>query len=112
LQVEAGGRRVAAYLAQKAMTLEFPPDSTPPAPASKDPVSESVLDIWSIPAGADIFLDGGYVGKTPYSLVVPRGEHTVTLRKKDFGAWQRKVVADAGKRRVGANLEQKTPTIE
>jgi PEGA domain len=112
LLVDAGKRRVGAYLAQKAMTLEFSPDSTPPAPASKDPVSESVLDIWSSPASADVFLDGGYVGKTPYSLVVPRGEHTVTLRKKDFGSWQRKVLVDAAKRRIGANLEQKVATLE
>jgi PEGA domain len=94
------------------MTLPFPPDSVPRATALQDPVSEAELDIWSSPAGADIFLDGGYVGKTPYSLVVPRGEHTVTLRKKDFGTWQRKVLVDAGQRRVGANLEQKTATLE
>jgi hypothetical protein len=66
------------------------------------------LNFWSSPAGADIFVDGAYVGKTPYSFVVEPGQHAIALRKKDFGTWQRNVVVDAGQRKVGANLEQKS----
>jgi hypothetical protein len=66
------------------------------------------LDFWSSPAGADIFVDGAYVGKTPYSFAVAPGQHAIALRKKDFGTYQRKVVVDAGQRKVGANLEQKS----
>src|ERR1019366_500165 len=43
--------------------------------AKKEVAQESVLDFWSSPAGADILLDGGYVGETPSSLKVPPGEH-------------------------------------
>jgi hypothetical protein len=87
-----------------------PPQAEPPPHAPPPPQPE--LDIWSSPAGADIFLDGGYVGKTPYSMVTSPGEHTISLRKKDFGMWQGKVLVTAGKRRVGASLEQKVLELQ
>ena len=108
VRVDASKRRVVAYLDQKALALEFPSGPALPPVARKDPGPEAILDFWSSPTGADVFLDGGYVGKTPYSLVASPGEHTITLRKKDFGTWQHKVVAAPGKRSVGGNLERKT----
>ena len=50
------------------------PVQTPPPP------QPAILDFSSNPAGADIYLDGGYVGKTPFSLTVPPGEHVVMMR--------------------------------
>jgi len=100
---------------------EIPPDPAPPASAPKDaPVpkavtkaaQKAVLDIWSEPAGADISVDGGYVGKTPYSLSVAPGAHMIGLRKQDFGAWQRSMQVDAGEHRVGAYLEQKALALD
>jgi hypothetical protein len=73
---------------------------------------KAVLDIWSQPAGADISLDGGYVGKTPYSLTVAPGEHTIALHKQDFGSWQRRMQVDGGTHQVGAYLEQKTLALD
>jgi hypothetical protein len=80
----------------------------PTAPTVPDPQ----LDIWSNPGGADIFVDGSYVGKTPYTMSVSAGEHTISLRKKDFGIWQRRVLAANGKRSVGAYLEQKVLNLQ
>ncbi len=77
-------------------------------PAAPDPQ----IDIWSNPGGADIFVDGTYVGKTPFNLTVAQGEHTITLRKKDFGVWTRRVLASTGKRSVGGYLEQKVLTLQ
>jgi len=77
-----------------------------PMPAAPDP-PKAEFDIWSYPAGADVFLDGAYVGQTPYSQTVSPGPHTIDLRKKNFAIWQRKVNALPGKRRIGGNLEQK-----
>ena len=74
----------------------------PPPPAPKPE-----LEIWSYPVGADVFLDGSYVGQTPYTAIVASGEHTIDIRKKNFAIWQRKVNVMAGKRRIGGNLEQK-----
>jgi hypothetical protein len=81
----------------------------PPVPATPTPPPQpkSELQIWSSPAGADVFLDGAYVGQTPYSQEVSPGQHTIDLRKKNFAIWQRKIQAQAGTRRIGGNLEQK-----
>ncbi len=85
------------------------PAATAPAPA---PPPKPELQIWSYPAGADVFLDGEYVGKTPYSVAVAPGAHTIDLRKKNFGIWQRKIEATAGTRRIGGNLEQKVLELQ
>jgi len=84
----------------------------PAAPPAAAPPPSPELDIWSSPAGADVFLDGEYVGKTPYTATVPTGEHTVDLRKKDFAIWQRKIHVNPGKRRIGGNLEQKVLDLQ
>jgi len=80
----------------------------PAAPPAPDPQ----LDIWSNPGGADIFVDGAFVGKTPYTASIAAGEHTITLRKKDFGVWTRRVSTMTGKRSVGAYLEQKVLNLQ
>lgn len=99
-------------------------DSAPPAPATtaaavttpppvhNDPAPPATLNVWSVPAGADISLDGGYVGKTPYSVSVPPGEHVITLHKQDFGTWQRQMEVTSGEHKVGGYLEQKSITVD
>lgn len=82
------------------------PDPATATPKPPPPPPDPELDIWSSPVGADIFVDGQYVGKTPYSMSVAQGEHTVSLRKKDFDIWQRKLTVN-GTRRVGGNLAQR-----
>jgi hypothetical protein len=90
-----------------------PPAPPPPtAAAAPAPPPKPQLDIWSSPAGADVFLDGEYVGKTPYSAAVSTGEHTIDLRKKNFAIWQRKIQASVGTRRIGGNLEQKVLDLQ
>lgn len=100
--------------------VDGPPAETPAAPTleparleppPKPVVQDATLEFWSSPMAADIFLDGAYVGKTPYSLTVPPGQHTIAMRKKDFGTWQRTMQLTAGPRRVAGYLEQKTVAI-
>jgi hypothetical protein len=118
MQVDAGTHQVGAYLEQKTLALDFgpaPPGAPEPKPSRavrEDSVSEAVLEFWSSPPGADIVMDGDLVGKTPYSLVVSPGEHAIVISKKDVGTWQRKVIASAGKHRVGANLERKAVPLQ
>jgi hypothetical protein len=82
-----------------------------PKPGAPPP-PQPEFAIWSTPAGADIFLDGQFVGKTPMSVPVSAGEHTIDLRKKNFAIWQRKMQAMPGQRRVGGSLEQKVLNLE
>jgi len=85
-----------------------------PAPAQPKPAPPPLptLDVWSNPAGADVYLDGNYVGRTPYSATVPPGEHTIILRKRDFGTYERKVQVQKGRLKVGGYLEQRAITLQ
>jgi hypothetical protein len=115
MQVDTGEHRVGAYLEQKTLALDFPtapPGAHGPAPSAntrEQSRSEPVFEFWSTPTGADIVMDGEPVGKTPYSLAVSPGEHTIVLSKTGVGTWQGKVQASGGKRRVGANLQPRKP---
>ncbi len=88
-----------------------PAAAQPKAPPPPPPPPLPSLEVWSNPSGADIYLDGNYVGRTPYSTTVHPGEHTVILRKQDFGTYERKLEVETGKRSVGAYLEQHTLTL-
>lgn len=90
-----------ATLKEAKATAPVPTAPTPP------PQPKPQFQIWSYPAGADVFLDGAYVGQTPYAAEVAPGPHTIDLRKKNFAIWQRKIQATNGTRRIGGNLEQK-----
>ena len=85
-----------------------PPSHADPKPAPPPaPPSLPALQFWSDPAGADIFVDGGYLGRTPFTSNVRPGEHVVMMQKVEYGVWQRKIQVTAGERKVGAILERK-----
>jgi hypothetical protein len=63
----------------------------------------------SNPSGADIELDGSFVGNTPSDVQVPEGEHAITVKKAGFKDWERKIKVNAGSSvHLNAELE-KTP---
>ncbi len=58
---------------------------------------EGALRIESVPAGADIFLDGKPAGVTPFELKIQPGEHMVALKLQDHEEWQQRVRIEEGK---------------
>ena len=84
-----------------------PPASEPagPEPAATGPGS---LQIVSRPSGAEVFLDGRIVGRTPLVISqVPSGGHDVRLQLTGFRRWATAVQVRPGTRaRVAASLEQ------
>ncbi|MFZ0705347.1 MAG: PEGA domain-containing protein [Candidatus Korobacteraceae bacterium] len=66
---------------------------------------QATLEITSTPPGADIELDGSFVGNTPSSVSVSAGEHTVKLTKAGFSAWERKIKTTAGNVKVSPELQ-------
>lgn len=63
------------------------------------------IAIASTPAGAEIELDGAFVGGTPSTLGVPQGEHTIIVKKSGFKPWERKIKVTSGKISISAELE-------
>jgi len=70
-------------------------------------LSSAKLQIDSTPTGADIEVDGSFVGNTPSGVQVAEGDHTVVIKKSGFKDWQRKLKSSAGSNvRLNAELEK------
>lgn len=85
--------------------------AAPPAqPGSIRPrVEPSTVVIKSAPDGADITVDGKYVGSTPSTMKLSPGDHTISVEKSGFKTWQRTMSVSAGGNiSIDATLE-KTP---
>jgi len=83
--------------------------SAPTSGASQSPVtksSNSMRIITSTPPGADIEVDGVFLGNTPAEVPVSIGIHTVKLSKKGCVSYERKIqVLSSGAQRVSIELE-------
>jgi hypothetical protein len=84
----------------KPATPAQPPDETQ---ASNN--SEVEVAVTSTPVGADIEMDGTFVGSTPSAIGVSAGDHTITLKKAGFKTWERNLKVTTGKIQVSADLE-------
>ena len=61
----------------------------------------------SSPTGADIAIDGSFVGNAASDLQATGGEHTVSVKKAGFKDWERKVKVSGGSSiRLGTVLEK------
>jgi hypothetical protein len=54
------------------------------------------LQVESNPPGADIQLDGNFIGNTPSDVQVLEGDHTIMLKKPGFKDWERKMKESGG----------------
>jgi hypothetical protein len=69
--------------------------------------STAKLQIDSTPPGADIEVDGSFVGSTPSDVQVAEGDHTVVVKKSGFKNWERKLKSSAGSSvHISAELEK------
>jgi hypothetical protein len=110
--VPAAQRRAdEASLVQPGGGTTDPSMSAPPASAMPAPVPHVMVEFWSAPTGADVEIDGEYSGSTFSTIALLPGQHTITIRKKDFATWQRTIKVTSGNVRVAAYLEQVRATV-
>ncbi len=64
------------------------------------------LAVDSNPVGADIEVDGNFVGSTPSAVPVALGNHEITVRKKGYSTWNRRMNITGGTVHVNAELER------
>jgi hypothetical protein len=69
-------------------------------------VATGKLQIASKPQGADIEVDGSFVGNTPATLTLPVGEHVIAVKKVGHKTWQRTVKVAAGEATLTSELEK------
>jgi len=92
-----------------------PPIATPPAQSATAPPPAAApaapgagkLSIASVPDGADIEIDGSFVGNAPSDVQLPDGYHTVTVKKAGFKDWERTLKVTGGSNvHLNAELEK------
>jgi hypothetical protein len=66
---------------------------------------EATAEISSDPLGADIEIDGNFVGNTPSSMGIVAGEHTLRISKNGYKKWERTLISSTGKIKIAAVLE-------
>lgn len=82
----------------------------PAPPPSAAPVAVAVVQIAisidSTPPGADIEVDGAFVGNTPSTVTVAPGFHQIAVKKKGFTDWTKTLNVTSGAVHLNAQLEQ------
>ena len=78
-----------------------------PAPAQAASEAQagtsSDVAVASNPAGAEIEVDGAFVGDTPSTITITAGDHTISLKKPGFTPWKRTMKVSGGKIQITAS---------
>jgi hypothetical protein len=91
------------------------PNAVSPVQAAASPAAEVIREkikcnFSSTPPGAEITLDGRYVGNTPSTIGVSTGTHVVVLFMPGFVQWKRELAVAAGSEvNVSASLQKTQP---
>jgi hypothetical protein len=82
------------------------PSSAQPTTAPQATAEASAeLNVTSTPSGAEIQLDGTFVGSTPTVIGIASGDHVITMAKKGYKSWERKIKVSTGRIGIAAELE-------
>lgn len=71
--------------------------------------AQASLAIDSTPSGADIEIDGSFVGNTPSTIEVKPGSHQINVKKKGFVTWTRTLNVTGGTIHLNAELDAEAP---
>jgi hypothetical protein len=118
---KAGPPAAAATAAPKPAPPAAAPSQSAPAPtpvpavgsaqkATPEQLEKIKCNFTSTPIGAEITLDGKYVGSTPSEIPLSTGTHVVVLSMPGFAEWKRELtVAPGSVVNVTANLQKSQP---
>jgi hypothetical protein len=79
---------------------------TPSLAPTQMSATQASLAIDSTPSGADIEIDGAFVGNTPSTVSVAPGSHQIAVKKKGFTAWSKTLNVTGGTVHLNAELEK------
>jgi hypothetical protein len=103
------GTEITAYINGDTRLDEakFQPTNVPTTAAITN-AAIATVDIASTPSGADIEIDGKFVGNTPSTIDIPPGDHEIAVKKSGFANWDKKISVSAGHINVSAELTPET----
>ena len=101
--VEQDSKKGATLTTVALQTTTVQAERSPADDAQSQPVVESgpamlpaTVIVKSTPHGADINVDGKYMGSTPSTIQLPPGEHEVSIEIEEMRPWQRTMTTTAG----------------
>src|SRR6185437_10554412 len=108
------GTEITAYIASnitldKAKFMDQPVAASAAAAVvnvSASAPAQSSVAITSTPAGADVEVDGKFVGDTPATVQLSPGDHAIKISKKGYKTWERTLSSSGASTNVNAELEQ------
>ncbi len=102
------GTEVTAYISGdvKLDLAKFQPTDAPAV--SADYAAGAQLEVSSNPDGADIEIDGNFVGSTPSTVGVATGPHQLSVKKAGFKPWGHKITVSSGHIKIDATLESQS----
>jgi PEGA domain len=68
--------------------------------------SQTGISVTSVPPGADVEVDGKFIGNTPSSMNLASGDHAIKVTKKGYKTWERNLTASGGTVNLNAELEE------
>src|SRR5580698_1176650 len=77
----------------------------PGSPSNAASQSDAGVEVSSAPSGADVELDGNFVGNTPSTIGGSQGDHTITVKKNGYKLWEKKIKVTSGNVKISAELE-------
>src|SRR5215470_4672311 len=79
-------------------------ESNPKASAT---AANGTVNVSSNPTGADVLLDGNFVGNAPATLKISGGRHTITVKMSGQKDWSREITVEPGSEvQLSATLEK------
>jgi len=85
--------------------------TSPPAPATAG--VPGTVAVTSVPDGADVYVDGSFVGNCPATLKLPAGKHSIRVSTSGRKDWSRDITVQEGSEvKLSANLESSGTTPE
>jgi hypothetical protein len=101
------GTEITAYVNgdMKLDLARFQPASASPSAVPTAAAAQTQLQVTSTPDGADIEIDGSFVGNTPSTMGVAPGQHQLSVKKTGFKPWERKITVSSGQVNVNALLD-------
>ena len=100
----AAEMRTTASPSPKPQGLDATPSGAELRPAGS---ATPKLTVASTPDGADIEVDGSFMGSTPSVIEVTPGDHMLAIKKSGYDTWERKLKVTGGQVKVNAELEKK-----
>ncbi len=83
---------------------EMAASATPAAAGATIEVPGAKVQLTSTPSGADIEVDGAFMGTTPSTISLAPGDHAVVLKRSGYQAWVKSLKVTGGEVSLSAEL--------